>query len=168
MVLETGRLWLTKLMPADAPFILRLLNEPTFIENIGDRGVRTIEDAERYILDGPVASYDRLGFGLYLVESIGTGEAMGMCGLLKREVLDDVDIGYAFLPEFCGNGYAREAATAVLHHAHQVLGLNRVVAVVNPQNQPSIRLLEKIEFRYERMVQLTAVAPEIKLFGWGE
>lgn len=168
IVLETDRLWLTKLMPADAPFILRLLNEPTFIENIGDRGVRTLEDAQRYILDGPMASYVHFGFGLYLVESKATGEAMGMCGLLRREVLDDVDIGYAFLPEFCGNGYAREAATAVLHHAHQVLRLNRVVAIVNPDNQPSIRLLEKIGFRYERMVRLTAVAPEIKLFAWGE
>lgn len=168
IVLESDRLWLTKLMPTDAPFILRLLNEPTFIENIGDRGVRTLEDAERYILDGPMASYERFGFGLYLVESIGTGEAMGLCGLLKRDVLDDVDMGYAFLPEFCGSGYAREAATAVLHHAHQVLGLNRVVAIVNPQNQPSIRLLEKIGFRYEKMVRLTADSPEIKLFAWGE
>ncbi|MCL4261980.1 MAG: GNAT family N-acetyltransferase [Anaerolineae bacterium] len=166
VVLETDRLWLTKLMPADAPFILRLLNEPTFIENIGDRGVRTMEDAEAYILNGPVASYARFGFGLYLVESRATGEAMGLCGLLKREVLDDVDIGYAFLPAFCGNGYAREAATAVLHHAQQTLGLKRLVAIVSPHNQPSIRLLEKIGFRYEKMVRLTANAPEIKLFAW--
>lgn len=168
IVLETDRLWLTKLMPTDAPFILRLLNEPTFIENIGDRGVRTLEDAEAYILNGPVASYARFGFGLYLVESRGTGEAMGMCGLLKREALEDVDIGYAFLPEFCGQGYAREAATAVLHHAHQVLGLPRIVAIVSPHNQPSIRLLEKIGFCYEKMVRLSAGAPEIKLFAWGE
>jgi RimJ/RimL family protein N-acetyltransferase len=166
IVLETDRVRLSKLEPDDAAFILRLLNEPSFIENIGDRGVRTLADAAAYIHNGPMASYARFGFGLYLVESKVTGAAMGMCGLLKREVLDDVDIGYAFLPEFGGQGYARDAATAVLQQAQTDFGLKRIVAIVNPQNQPSIRLLEKLGFRYEKMVRLSADAPEIKLFAW--
>lgn len=166
IIAETERLRLRHLTVDDAAFILQLLNEPSFIENIGDRGVRTREDACAYILNGPIASYARLGFGLNLVELKATGEPMGMCGLLKRDALDDVDIGYAFLPEFCSKGYAREAATAVLHHAHQVLALKRVVAIVNPQNQSSIRLLEKIGFQYKKMVRLSADAPEIKLFAF--
>lgn len=166
IIVETERLRLRHLVVDDALFILQLLNEPSFIEYIGDRGVRTREDACAYILNGPVASYARFGFGLNLVELKATGEPMGMCGLLKRETLDDVDMGYAFVPAFWRQGYAREAATAVLTHAHQVLGLKRVVAIVKPQNQSSIRLLEKLGFQYEKMVRLVADGPEIKLFAF--
>jgi hypothetical protein len=148
----------------DAGFVLRLLNEPSFIRNIGDKGVRTLTDACQYILSGPVASYDKFGFGLWLVETRDEGVAVGMCGLIKREVLEDVDIGYAFLPEFWSRGYALESASAVLSYARAPLGLKRLVAVTNVDNQSSIRLLEKIGFAYERMVRLTEDAPEIKLF----
>ena len=164
MVLETHRLLLRRLSVDDAGFILTLLNEPSFIQNIGDRGVRTIEDARAYILKGPVASYEKYGFGLWLVETKDSGTHIGICGLLKREVLEDVDIGYALLPEFWSKGYALESASAVLSYARAELRLKRVLAVVNANNQSSIRLLEKIGFAFEKMVRLSEDAPEIKLY----
>jgi RimJ/RimL family protein N-acetyltransferase len=166
MELETDRLRLRRLSvdDADANFILRLLHEPSFIQNIGDRGVRTIEDARAYILQGPVASYEKFGFGLLLVEQKETGLPIGMCGLLKRDVLEHVDIGYALLPEFWSQGYAFESASAVMSYARETLGAKRVLAVVNADNHSSIRLLEKMGFHYEKMVRLMEDAQEIKLF----
>jgi RimJ/RimL family protein N-acetyltransferase len=164
MILETDRLQLRMLSVDDAEFILRLLNEPSFIQNIGDRGVRTIDDARAYILKGPIASYEKLGFGLWMVETRFDSTPIGMCGLLKRDVLEDVDIGYALLPEFWSQGYALESASAVMSYASERFGLKRVVAVVNSDNQSSIRLLEKMGFKYERMVRLSEGAAEIKLF----
>ncbi len=164
LVLATNRLRLRKLKLADAGFILRLLNEPSFIAHIGDKGVRTLADARAYILQGPVASYAEFGFGLWLVETKANGVATGLCGLLQRATLADVDIGYAFLPEFWGCGYALEAATGVLTLARDTLGLQRVVAVTSVDNQSSIRLLEKIGFQFERMISLADGEPEIKLF----
>lgn len=163
-ILETDRLQLRRLSVDDAEFILRLLNEPSFIQNIGDRGVRTIEDARAYILKGPIASYEKFGFGLLLVAEKETGVPAGICGLLRRDVLEDVDIGYALLPEFWSRGYALESASAVISYAREKLGSKRVLAVVNPDNQSSIRLLGKMGFQYERMVRLSDDAPEIKLF----
>src|SRR4029434_5369785 len=142
--LETERLRLRRLSLDDADFILRLLNEPSFIQNIGDRGVRTTEDAREYILKGPVASYEKFGFGLLLVEQKESGVPIGMCGLLKRDVLEHVDIGYALLPEFWSQGYAFESASAVMAYAREKLGAKQVLAVVNADNQSSIRLLEKM------------------------
>ncbi len=164
MVIETDRLRLRRLSVDDAEFILRLLNEPSFIQNIGDRGVRTVDDARGYIVKGPITSYEKFGFGLWLVETKLPAAPIGICGLLKRDLLDDVDIGYALLPEFWSQGYALESAAAVLAYAGETLGLKRVVAVTNSANQSSIRLLEKMGFRYERMVRLSEDAPEIKLF----
>jgi RimJ/RimL family protein N-acetyltransferase len=164
MILETERLQLRMLSVDDAEFILRLLNEPSFIQNIGDRGVRTIADARAYILKGPIASYEKFGFGLWMVETRFESTPIGICGLLKRDVLEDVDIGYALLPEFWSQGYALESASAVITYASERLGLKRVVAVVNTDNQSSIRLLEKMGFKYERMVRLSEGAAEIKLF----
>lgn len=164
MILETDRLQLRLLSVDDAEFILRLLNEPSFIQNIGDRGVRTTEDARAYVLKGPIASYEKFGFGLWMVETRSAAAPIGICGLLKRDVLDDVDIGYALLPEFWSQGYALESASAVMSYASEKLGLRRVVAVTNSDNMSSIRLLEKMGFKYERMVRLSEGAPEIKLF----
>ena len=164
MILETDRLHLRQLSLDDADFILQLLNEPPFIQNIGDRGVRTQDDARSYILKGPVASYEKHGFGLWLVETKESGAPIGICGLIKREVLADVDVGYALLPQFWSQGYALEPASAVLSYARERLGLKRVLAVVNADNHSSIRLLEKIGFQYEKMVKLSADAPEIKLY----
>ena len=164
MLIETARLRLRHLTADDADFIVELLNEPAFIRNIGDRGVRTAEDARGYIAKGPVASYERHGFGLYAVELKETGAPIGICGLLKRDTLEDVDIGFAFLSRYWSKGYAVEAAAAALDHGRDRVGLPRVVAITVPQNEPSIRVLEKIGLRFERMVKVADDEPELKLF----
>jgi RimJ/RimL family protein N-acetyltransferase len=164
-ILETERLILRQLTTEDAEFILELLNDPSFIQNIGDRKVRTIDDAGSYIVNGPVASYAKNGFGLYLVLLKETSESIGMCGLIKRDGLEDVDIGYAFLPRYWSRGYAVEAARATKAYAKDMIGLKRIVAIVDPANEGSIRVLEKIGLRYEKMVRLSADDIELKLFG---
>jgi RimJ/RimL family protein N-acetyltransferase len=164
-ILETDRLILRELTPDDAEFIFELLNEPSFIQNIGDRNIRTLDDAGAYIVNGPVASYAKNGFGLYLVVLRETGESIGMCGLIRRDGLEDVDIGYALLPRFWSRGYAVEAARATKAYAKEVIGLKRIVAIVDPANEGSIRVLEKIGLRYEKMVRLSADDIDLKLFG---
>lgn len=163
-ILETERLLLRQFSTDDAEFILELLNEPSFIQNIGDRGVRTLADASSYILNGPVASYSQNGFGLYLVALKETSESIGMCGLIKRAGLDDVDIGYAFLPEFWSKGYAVESALAVKAYAKNAIGLHRIVAITDPANAGSIRVIEKIGLKFERMIKLSDDDIELKLF----
>lgn len=150
LVAETQRLQLRQLDAADAAFILQLVNEPSWLEFIGDKGVRTLDDARAYIANGPVAMYASHGHGLYRVDLKSGGEAIGLCGLIKRDTLADVDIGYAFLPAHWGKGYAEEATRATLAHAREALGVARVVAIVTPTNARSIRLLKKIGLRYER------------------
>lgn len=161
--LTTPRLHLRELNDADAAFILRLLNEPSFIDNIGDKGVRTLDDARAYIANGPAASYARHGFGLWAMVREADGALMGMSGLIQRDSLDDVDIGYALLPEFAGQGYALEAGQAVMRFARENLGLARVVAIVSPHNTASIRLLEKLGFGFERMIRMPGEDKDIKL-----
>ena len=164
-VLETDRLVLRHLAPeTDADFILKLLNEPSFIRYIGDKKVRTLDDARRYIQDGPGKSYEENGFGLNKVELKSTGEPIGISGLVKRDTLPEPDIGFAFLPEYWNQGYAIESARAVMDHARNVLGIDRVVAITSPDNDASARLLEKIGLKFSRMIRLTDNAPEIKLF----
>jgi RimJ/RimL family protein N-acetyltransferase len=163
-ILETERLILRQLTADDAEFIFELLNDPSFIRNIGDRNIRTLDDACAYILNGPAASYARNGFGLWLVALKETNERIGMCGLIRRENLEDVDIGYAFLPRFWGKGYAVEAARAAKDYAKDVVGLNRLVAIVDPTNEGSIRVLEKLGLRYEKMVRLSEDDIDLKLF----
>lgn len=150
----------------DIVFVHRLHNEPSFLENIGDRGVHNLEDARGYIVKGPMASYRANGFGLYRVQTRQGGQTVGMCGLVNRPTLDDVDLGYALLPEFCGHGYAVEAGAAVLADARERLGLKRIVAIVDPRNGGSIRVLEKLDFRFEKMVQLTPDDDALKLFAF--
>jgi len=164
-VLETDRLILRWVALEDAEFILGLLNEPSWLQFIGDKGVRTLEDARAYILKGPVDMYARLGFGLYLVELKEEGFSIGMCGLIKRDTLEDVDIGFAFLPAYWGKGYAYEAAAAVLAYGEKVLGLNRIVAITSPDNDRSAKLLEKLGLQFEKMLQLAPGSTEVKLFG---
>ncbi|HMB21196.1 MAG TPA: GNAT family N-acetyltransferase, partial [Anaerolineales bacterium] len=163
-VLETERLHLRQFSTEDAGFILELLNEPSFIQNIGDRGVRTLDDAIAYLTRVPLASYAKNGFGLYAVLLKETNEIIGMCGLIKRDGLDDVDIGYAFLPKFWSKGYAVESAAAVKAYAKDVIGLKRLVAITDPDNEGSIRVLEKIGLRFEKMVRLSQDDIELKLF----
>jgi len=163
-VVATDRLVLRRLSTDDAEFILELLNEPSFLRFIGDKGVRTLDDAREYILRGPVDSYERNGFGLYLTVLKEGGVPIGICGLLKRESLEDVDVGFAFLPRFWSRGYAFESASAVMAYGRSALGLKRIVAVTNPDNDGSIRVLEKLGLRFEKMVRLSEDGPEIKLF----
>lgn len=162
-VLETDRLVLRRLSVEDAGFILELLNEPAWIRFIGDRGVRTLEDARAYIQKGPMEMYARCGFGLYLTE-LKDGTPLGLCGLVKRDFLPDADLGFAFLSRFWGKGYAYEAASAVMTHAKATLGLQRIVAITTPDNESSIALLEKAGFAFERMVVFPADGAELKLF----
>ena len=153
-VLQTPRLSMRRFTLDDADFILELLNDPAWIEHIGDRGVRTLEDARAYMAKTLFSMYDRLGFGLYLVSLNESRERIGMCGLVKRDGLDDVDIGFAFLPAHRGKGYAVEAAAAVLVHAREDFGLDRVVAIVSEANPGSIRVLQKIGLRPAGRVKL--------------
>jgi RimJ/RimL family protein N-acetyltransferase len=164
IVLETQRLTLRYMDAADAPFILRLVNEPAFLQFIGDRGVRTIADAEVYIDRGPLASYSQHGFGLLLVELKTSCTPIGMCGLMQKPWLDHPDLAYAFVPEAGGNGYGIEAARAVLDYGLARLGLTRVLAVVTPENAPSIRLLKKLGFSAEGTATDPADGAELELY----
>ncbi|MEO8349165.1 MAG: GNAT family N-acetyltransferase [Acidobacteriota bacterium] len=166
-VLETERLVLRRLTGEDAAFMLGLLNEPSWLRFIGDRGVRTLEEARSYIARGPVDMYERLGFGLYATTLKENESApIGICGLVKRDGLEDVDVGFAFLPEFWGKGYAYEAASAVMTYAKSVVGLKRIVAITSIDNESSARLLEKIGLRFEKMVRLSEEGEEVRLFAW--
>jgi len=153
-VIETERLRLRRLRIGDARFIRRLVNDPAWIEYIGDRGVRTLDDARRYLREGLIAMHRRHGFGLDCVELRDGGVPIGICGLVKREALDDVDLGFAFLPEFRHSGYALESARAVMAYARTVLKLPRIVAVTTPDNTASCRLLARLGFRREGVVRL--------------
>lgn len=162
--LETERLIIRELNDSDAPFILHLLNEPSFLHYIGDKGVRTLEDARQYILNGPAVSYQQNGFGLYLVALKDDATPIGMCGLIKRVELPDPDIGFAFLPDYWSKGFGFEAASAVLEYGGEVLRLQRVLAITSPDNESSGKLLTKIGLKYERMYSLSDDRPEVKLF----
>lgn len=162
-VLATERLRLRRLAPSDAEFIVELLNDAAFLRFVGDKAVRTADDAREYILEGPVASYQRNGFGLWLVELKESGQPVGMCGLLKRDTLPDVDIGFALLPAYRSQGFAFESASAVLDYGRSQFGLKRIVAIANPDNAGSIRVLEKIGMRFERMITVMDGASEIQL-----
>jgi RimJ/RimL family protein N-acetyltransferase len=163
-LIETKRLILRELSTDDAGFILDLLNQPSFIQYIGDRGVRNLEDAIQYILKGAVTSYERNGFGLYLT-LLKEGEvSIGICGLVKRDLFKDADVGFAFLPQYWSKGYAFEAAEAVLGYAKNMLGLKRILGITTPDNQSSIHVLEKLGLKFEKMVRLAEDDIELKLF----
>jgi RimJ/RimL family protein N-acetyltransferase len=164
-VLETDRVVLRRMSMDDAPFILQLLNEPSFLRFIGDKGVRTLDDARNYILTGPMASYERFGFGLWLTLLKESGVPIGICGLLKRETLKDVDLGFAFLPQFWRKGYAMESAIAVMAHGRTTFALKRIVAITSPENDASMNVLEKLGFGFEEMVRLSKDGDEVRLFG---
>jgi ribosomal-protein-alanine N-acetyltransferase len=163
VVTETGRLVLRRLRSDDCAFILELLNDPSWIRYIGNKGVRTLEGARTYLDKGPLKMYQELGFGLNLVELKESHEPIGICGLIKRPGLESIDIGFAFLPQFRGQGYAAEAASATLAHARQALGLSRIVAIVTPDNEPSRRLLRKTGFQLEGTVRLEPDGQELEL-----
>jgi RimJ/RimL family protein N-acetyltransferase len=166
IVLQTARLVLRHLEPADASFILELVNDPDWLRYIGDKGVRNPDDARAYIENGPMAMYARHGHGLYCVELKSDATPIGMCGLIRRETLPDVDIGFAFLPRYRGRGFAREAAQATLDHGRDALGLRRVVAITSPDNQASGRLLEAIGLSFERLHPLPGEERPVRYYGW--
>jgi RimJ/RimL family protein N-acetyltransferase len=164
-VIEAQRLRLRPLATSDAEFILRLLNDPSWLRFIGDRGVRTLDDARRYIERGPQQMYRDSGLGLLLVEHTPDAAPMGLCGLIRRETLPDVDIGFALAPEYRGSGYALESAVATMRYAREVLRLPRVVAIVMPGNTASTRLLERLGMRLEGTIRLGPGAEELDYFG---
>jgi RimJ/RimL family protein N-acetyltransferase len=161
--LETERLFIRRFALSDAPFIIELLNQKSFIQNIRDIGVRTITDAENYLKNGSFKSYEQFGFGLSLV-TLKDGTPVGMCGLIKRDTLTDVDIGFAFLSDHEGKGYASESARSVLEEGRLIHKLKRVVAITNPENTGSINVLMKAGFQFEKMIRLSPEAMELKLF----
>ena len=164
-VLSTERLLLRHLTEEDADFIVALMNDPDWLRFIGDRGIRTAEDARGYIASGPADMYARLGFGLYAVELRDEGTPIGICGLIKRDWLEAVDLGFAFLPRFRGAGYAYEAAAATVEHARSPLGLDRLMAIVSPENADSVRLLGKLGMAFERMAQPPGAGGEVCVYG---
>jgi len=151
----------------DAEFILELLNQPSFIRYIGDKGARNLDDARAYIVEGPVKSYQENGFGLYLVELKTDATPIGISGIIRRDTLPDADIGFAFLPEYWNQGYAFESASAIMTYARAALGLDRILAITTPDNESSARLLAKIGLRFERMIRMTDDAAELRLFTTG-
>jgi ribosomal-protein-alanine N-acetyltransferase len=165
-ILRTQRLSLREFTFDDDAFILELLNEAGFLRYIGDKGVRSLADARNYLQKGPMDSYQHNGFGLYAVCVRGADAAapVGMCGVVKREGLLDPDIGFAFLARHWGRGYAVESAAAVLDHGTRTLKLPRIVAITSPDNWGSIRVLEKIGMKFDRLINLTEDRDEVKLF----
>ncbi len=148
-MIKTSRLTLSRLTLSDCSFIIELLNTPGWLQYIGDRNVRTTVQAEAYLTNGPIKSYNEFGFGLMKVSLTETNQPIGMCGLLKREALPNPDLGFAFLPQFNGQGFALEAATAMVQHARNKFNIQTILAITLPNNAPSIQLLEKLMFQYE-------------------
>lgn len=165
IIAETERLIIREFTADDAPFILELVNEPAWLTFIGDKGVRTIGDAVNYILNGPVKSYHTHGFGLWLVQLKQEKIPIGMCGLIKRDLLEHADIGFAYLSAHNGRGYAYEAATATLEYARDKVGLKHILAITNQDNFRSIRLLEKLGLKFERFITLPGEQKPILLMG---
>jgi len=155
MIVETKRLILREINVEDAEFVLRLVNEPSFVSNIGDKGLKNIDDAERFILEGYWTNQERSGYGMFLVELEGGGDPIGSCGLLYRKVLDVTDIGFAFLPEFWNRGFAYEAAEAIMKYGHSTLGVKKIVGLTSEDNLGSINLLKKLGMDFKKTVKMS-------------
>lgn len=162
--LETERLIIREFEVTDAPFIIDLLNSPGWLQFIGDRGIRTLEDAQNYLLNGPMDSYKKNGFGLSLVALKEAQMPIGMTGLIKRDTLEDIDIGFAFLSEYEGKGYGYESTSAIMAYAQNYLKLKRVLAITMETNNHSINLLEKLGLSFDKKIRLTDDAEELMLF----
>jgi [ribosomal protein S5]-alanine N-acetyltransferase len=164
-ILETERLFLRKFELIDAPFILDLLNTPTWLQFIGDKGVRNLIDAEKYLKNGSLKSYEENGFGFYLVGEKPTQKPIGMCGFIKRQELEDVDLGFAFLPDYIGKGFGYEIAKATLDYGKDVLKLRRIIAIVDPRNIPSNALLQKLGFVFDKSILFGEKKDLLNLYG---
>jgi RimJ/RimL family protein N-acetyltransferase len=159
--ITTARLSLSTISIDDATFYLQLLNEPSWHQFIGDRGIRTLEEAKTAISNGPIEMQNRLGFSLYIVKLSDTGTPIGLCGLLKRDYLEDADLGYAFLPQYWGQGFAHEAASAVVKYAKDELKMTRLLATTDLDNEASMQLLIKLDFT---LIKTLSLHKELKLF----
>ncbi len=165
-ILQTERLILHKLTLNDTEFIIELVNSPGWLQYIGYRNIHTTDDAEKYLQDGPLKSYDRNGFGLLLIQLKKTKATIGMCGLLKRDALPLPDLGYALLPAYEGKGYITEATSAYLNYVQQHLHLSKLLAITNLDNEKSIRVLEKLHFAFERYMNMSGDEHPVRLFSW--
>lgn len=166
-ILDTDRLYLRELQLSDAPFIIELLNSAGWLKYIGDRNVRTIEEAEVYLKNGPLKSYAELGYGLSLVALKSTNKSIGMCGLLKRDYLEYPDIGFAFLPEVMGNGYALEITLALKQFAEVHRQINKLCAIVQTDNDRSIKLLKKLGLTFTSKIKSPQTNEMLELYSNG-
>lgn len=164
MRLHTERLAIRPFTEDDAGFILKLVNDADWLRFIGDKQVHCLDDARRYLREGPMAMFAKRGFGLACVERASDGAAIGMCGLIKRDSLDDIDLGFAFLPAARGQGFAREAAAATIAHGFASLSLKRIVAITDIDNLASARVLENVGLRFERLLPAGADGKTLRLF----
>jgi RimJ/RimL family protein N-acetyltransferase len=165
-ILETERAILRQVTKDDDEFVLDLLNQPSFIKYIGDRNVRTINQARDYIESRFTASYKKFGFGLWSVELKETDTTVGICGFVKRDSLPEADIGFAFLPQYERKGYAFESASVALRYGESALNFKRILAVTSQDNESSGKLLGKLDFKFERLIVLPDVNEEVKLFSY--
>ena len=164
IVIETERLKLLKLSVDDSKFIFELLNDPDWIKYIGDRNIKNENDAEKYITDKIITSYEKFGFGLYLVKEKQSNVSIGLCGLIKRDYLEEADLGFAFLPQYRKNGYAYESAFAVIKYAKETFGINTLLAITSLDNISSINLLKKLGFIFVKIFKMPGDNEELKLF----
>lgn len=163
-ILETERLRLREFTPEDASFIIELVNSPGWLKYIGDRNIKTTDQARTYLENGPIKSYHDNRFGLWMVENKVINTPIGMCGILKRETLEHLDLGFAFLPEYMGKGYAFEAATATLTFAKEKLNVQTLCAITVPDNQNSIKLLQKVGMRFNKRICFPNNPEELLLY----
>jgi RimJ/RimL family protein N-acetyltransferase len=163
--LETERLYLRRITLDDADLMLAIWNDPSFVRNVGDRGIHTIEQARDAVRSGPLQLFASFGYGPFAVVRKSDGERAGVCGLFKREILEYPDIGFALLPGYRGMGLAREASSAVVTHARDDLGLEEIAAIVSPENGPSIALIEKLGLSFAGMITMPGDDKEICLYG---
>ena len=164
-ILETERLVLREIdAVVDAPLLLELLNEPAFLRYVGDRGVRTVDDASEYIRSRIVPSYAKNGFGFYVAQLKANGESVGICGLVRRDGMEDVDVGFSTTARHWQRGYGFEAASALMAHGRAVHGLERIVAVADPENAASVALLQKLGLRFAKIIRLPGQERDTGLF----
>ena len=163
-IFDTNRLVLRQVNINDAKFIFNLLNEPSWIQYIGNKNIKTLDDAKDYIRNGPIAMYAQYGFGLLVAELKSDQAPIGLCGLIKRDDLEDVDLGFAFLPEYWGKDYAMESASATIMYGKATHKLSRLVAITLTENYSSVNLLKKLGFRFENTMYLEGDDEELELY----
>lgn len=163
MKLITNRLEIRELTLEDADFIFELLNQISWKKYIGNKNIKTIDDAKQYILDNPLKMYQTHGFGLWCVTKIYSKQALGVAGIIKRDTLPMVDIGFAFLDRYSGHGYALEACKSIIDYAKSRFHYDHILAIVKPENKRSIGLLNKLDFHFKEQIHLNPADDAINL-----